>query len=98
MRIFGALAVAEWYGLRRRLAVRAVSTSEGLCGAMPQLQPGWELLSAGSESGERASRGCEYRNEWGSIARQNTVRNCVFALSSPPFGSKAFNRKVRQGF
>src|SRR5260221_2567196 len=61
-------AIAKRYGVCGREAVCAISTTEGFCGAVPQLQFSRELLPAGSGSGGPFARGCEYGDECGSVA------------------------------
>src|SRR6266516_7989281 len=68
LRSFAFCATAKRCCVCGRVAVCAISTTEGFCGAVPQLQFRRELLSAGSGSGEPFARGCEYGNERGSVA------------------------------
>jgi len=109
LRRFAFGAIAERSRVCGRVAVCAISATEGFCGAVPQLQFRRELLSAGRGSGEPFARGCEYGNERGSVAWEiifasEGARATSLALGRLPvhnirdIWARSFDRKMKTLF
>jgi hypothetical protein len=71
--------------LRRGLAVRTVTTTQGCRRTVHQLQPRRKLLSAGNDSVARASHRSKYRHLARSIAWTDTLKSKIRTVSTAAF-------------